>query len=223
MSDFLRNYNIDYSYKDSLLEFFSAEGVQCKFKSEDIIEEINSDLNYVYYIEYGIVKQSFLYSNGKEKTIFVLSTGDLFGEITLIQGDSEMVFAQAETNCSLRKIEKERFFQLIERNLNLNRDIMTMLTTKLRILMYQLHDSAYYNTKSNLLNLLIRLSIQHGESYEDGTLILLNLTHEKIANMINSTRSTITKLINELENENLIRREKVGIIVLTKQRAEYFK
>lgn len=223
MSDFLKIYNIDYSYKDSLLKFFSKEGVKCDFKSEDIIEEINSDLDYVYYIEYGIVKQSFLYSNGKEKTIFILSTGDLLGEITLIQGDSAMVFAQAETNCLLRKIEKKTFFELIAKHPDLNRDIMTMLTTKLRILMYQLHDSAYYNTKANLLNLLIRLSIQHGEPYKDGTLILLNLTHEKIANMINSTRSTITKLINELENEKFIRREKIGIIVLTKQRAEYFK
>lgn len=223
MPNFLKSYDIDYSYKNNFLKYFSDIGVQCKYKAQDIIEEGNSKLDYIYYIEYGIVKQSFLYSDGKEKTIFILSTGDLIGEITSIQGDSEMVFTQAESNCSLRKIDRSTFFKLIEENPDLNKDIMIMLTTKLRILMFQLHDFTYYNTKANLLNLLIRLSIQHGEPYEDGTLILLNLTHEKIANMINSTRSTVTKLINELEEEKLIRREKVGVIVLTQNRVECFE
>jgi len=82
-----------------------------------------------------------------------------------------------------------------------------MITTKFRILMSQIYDNSYLDTKKRLLSLLNRLWVQQGSSNQLGHTIDLILTHEELANMIGSTRSTVTRLMKVLESENKIIRD----------------
>jgi CRP/FNR family transcriptional regulator len=68
------------------------------------------------------------------------------------------------------------------------------------------------STKERLFSLLRRLSVQHGSLKETGYEINLNLTHEELATMIGSTRSTVTKLLKTLESEGKITRNGKKII-----------
>ena len=54
------------------------------------------------------------------------------------------------------------------------------------------------------MNLLMRLSRQYGVKENDTIRIDIRLTHEEIANMIGTTRSTASKIIKELTKANVI-------------------
>lgn len=60
------------------------------------------------------------------------------------------------------------------------------------------------------------LSARFGSPFEQGILINLRLTHQDIADAINSTRVSITRLMNEFRKEGLISLHSKHFIVLTK-------
>lgn len=65
-----------------------------------------------------------------------------------------------------------------------------------------------------LRKILIWLAQKFGKEVEIGKLIELRLTHQDLAETIGTTRVTVTKLINQLEQEGIISRPERNAIVL---------
>ena len=71
--------------------------------------------------------------------------------------------------------------------------------------MAQIYDNTFFPTNNRLINLLIRLSRQYGIELDDGSMkINVRLTHQEIANMIGTTRSTVSKTLKTLTDSSLI-------------------
>lgn len=207
-------YTINYGYRKTILENFKNMGIVIEFEKESLIEFEFRKLDYLYLILKGKVRQYFLDADGNERTILILSKGDLFGEVTMIQEDYDKVITKTYTHTKVCRISKKDFMEYLAQNSELYNSILLMLTTKFRILMSQLYDISYFDAKARLYRLLKRLSVQHGIAIAEGKKIDLKLTHEDLASMIGSTRSTVTRLLKQLEGEGVIAR-KGRYIVLT--------
>ena len=201
-----KEYTINYSYREDLLKVFEGVGAGKRYTKGQMIESGFTKLDYCYLITEGVVKQSFVDLEGKEKTILLLSKGDLFGEITLIQGDYDQVVTRAVTDVTACLISRDQFYETLDKAPGLYREVLTMITTKFRILMSQIHDEMFFETDEKLYYLLKRLSIQHGKPHGDGRIITLRLTHNELASMVGSTRSTVTKILSSFEKKSLIRK-----------------
>jgi len=73
------------------------------------------------------------------------------------------------------------------------------------------------SVESSLLQLFGWLAKRFGQEVERGQLIDLRLTHQDIAELIGSTRVTITRLLNDLEKQGIIKRVQRQFIVLHDQ------
>ena len=69
---------------------------------------------------------------------------------------------------------------------------------------------------NRLLQLLIWLSRKFGHPIEQGQLIDLRITHQDIAEVLGTTRVTVTRLISRFEQEGIIYRFKRHFILVTK-------
>ncbi len=209
----IQNYSINYSYKNTLLDNFSSLGNIIEYSKETLIEYEQNKTDYVYLVLDGTIKQYFMDKDGNIKILLILSKGDMFGEITMIQDDFDHVNTKAFSYTKVCKISKDTFYNTLKHNPPLYDSLLLMITTKFRTLMYQIYDSTYLNTKDRLISVLRRLSVQHGVTKDKVREIDLNLTHEEIANMIGSTRSTVSRLLKTLELEGEITRVGKKIIV----------
>lgn len=97
------------------------------------------------------------------------------------------------------------------------KSIMQLHSTKIRILMAEIKDASYCPMKQRLYNLLVRLAHQHGQEEADGLRISYNFTHEDLAQMMASTRSTITRGLAALKKEGKIDIDRHAITVLKKK------
>ncbi|MEL6440674.1 MAG: Crp/Fnr family transcriptional regulator [Cyanobacteria bacterium J06621_8] len=72
------------------------------------------------------------------------------------------------------------------------------------------------NTKiaKRLWLLLKWLAYKFGRGIEEGSLIDFHLTHQELADAINTTRITVTKTLNQFEREGLILRPRTKCIVI---------
>lgn len=164
---------------------------------------LQNEMNNIYYIHQGLVRQSFLDDDGKLKTVLILGSNDFFGEVSFIQSDYDQVITETLQPTEIVEISFEQFESFLD-DVLFCQNLLLHETTKMRILMAQIYDQTYYPVRQRLLYLLIRLGLQRGE-YQ-GDLIHLNfyLNHEDIAQMINSTRATVTKEINQLLEEEMV-------------------
>ncbi|OUL29409.1 replication/maintenance protein [Nostoc sp. T09] len=64
-----------------------------------------------------------------------------------------------------------------------------------------------------LWQFLVWLSEKFGREVEDGKLLALNVTHQEIAEVLNTTRVTITRLLQQFEEEGQILRNKRRMIL----------
>ena len=71
--------------------------------------------------------------------------------------------------------------------------------------MAQIQDSSFCNTEERLRNLLMRLSVQQGVETPDGIRIAQKFTHEELAGMIASTRSTVSRKMKLLVESGFIK------------------
>jgi CRP-like cAMP-binding protein len=70
--------------------------------------------------------------------------------------------------------------------------------------------------------LLLELVERYGEPVDDGVRLNIKLTHLEMANVIGSTRETVTVVLGQLQAENLIRvvRRQITIVDLEKLASE---
>lgn len=66
-----------------------------------------------------------------------------------------------------------------------------------------------------LWQFLLWLSEKFGRDVEQGKLIDLNVTHQEMAEVLNTTRVTVTRLLQQFEEENIMIRHKRRIILRT--------
>jgi CRP-like cAMP-binding protein len=74
-----------------------------------------------------------------------------------------------------------------------------------------------------LVKLLIWLSKKFGCEVEQGRLIDMRLTHEDLANLIGSTRVTVTRILGDFEQQGLINRLSLHRIVLKQEDIWYYE
>ncbi len=203
--------------RNKMYELFNQYGTSVFHKNKSVIEHGGCPSEYVYLIKSGCVSQSFIDHEGTLKTILILSKGDIFGEVTLLHNDTDMVITQTFENTFLSKISSEVFLSVLKDNPEYYYYVSVLISNKFKILMAQLHDSSFLDVSLRLRNLLERLSIQIGTPAEDGIRINMRFTHENLACMINSTRSTVTKKLAELEEQNFISFKNKYIVVKTKK------
>jgi CRP-like cAMP-binding protein len=74
-----------------------------------------------------------------------------------------------------------------------------------------------------LLRLLAWLAKKFGKEAEAGQLIDLRLTHQDIAEMLGTTRVTITRVLSQLEQQGMIRRLPLHRIVLKEEELWHYE
>ena len=82
---------------------------------------------------------------------------------------------------------------------------------------------SYKTVEIMLIKLLGWLANRFGRVVEQGHLIDLRLTHQDIADLLNSTRVTITRALTQLEAQGLIRRLSLHRIVLKEEQIWHYE
>lgn len=203
----------------AILSIFTGMGTKLVFPPRSFIEIEDQTLDYVYIITEGYVQQYFIDHDGNTRTLFLLQEGDLCGEVSMLQQAYDMVITQAVNTVSVEKISQVIFFEELAKYPESYRYIFQMLTGKVRNLMAQIYENSFLDVKGAILNHLQRIAVRSGERTEYGMQVLPRLTHQDIANMVASTRSTVTRKLKELESDGALRRVGRDIFIkIEKQR-----
>ena len=172
--------------------------------------------NSVYILKEGRIKISRLMEDGRELTLVILEPGEIFGEIDVLENTSRDTMAAAMDDCNICVMRKEDF----ERFLRMKPDIPIKLTKliglRLKKIENRIENLLYKDVPSRLARILLDLGDATGFNDNMGVRLNARLTHQELANLIASTRETVSLTLGEFRDKGLIEFDRKEIIIRNK-------
>ncbi|MEO0540011.1 MAG: global nitrogen regulator NtcA [Cyanobacteria bacterium P01_A01_bin.105] len=169
----------------------------------------------VYFLIRGAVKLSRVYEAGEEITVALLRENSVFGVLSLVTGQRSDRFyhAVAFTPVELLSVPIDQVEQGLEAHPELSMMMLQGLSSRILQTEMMIETLAHRDMGSRLVSFLLILCRDFGVPSPDGITIDLKLSHQAIAEAIGSTRVTVTRLLGDLRQEEMISIHKKKITV----------
>lgn len=159
----------------------------------------------IHFILSGLVRVYRMTSGGKRLTLDVYGEGALLGHSGLVgQSQSTGSFAEAIDETLIWTMSHHDLSHLIERKPIVSIHIISQLSRRLGSAERKLEVMAFHRVQMRLADRLLDLARQFGLPSERGTVIHMRLSHEELADMIGSTRETVTHALGGLRRLGLV-------------------
>jgi CRP-like cAMP-binding protein len=159
--------------------------------------------NYLWQIESGVVRTLTWLEDGTTITLGLWGVGDV---VSRVLSKAEPYQMECLTPVEATILPVDRWHQVNEALISHIQQFQEFLEI--------LHCRS---VDASLLRLLNWLAKKFGHAVERGQLINLRLTHQEIAEIIGTTRVTVTRVLNEFEHQGIIKRLPRKFIVLHEQ------
>ena len=162
------------------------------------------DANKIFFITEGRVKIGSYAENGKEVTKVLLNTGEVFGEMALANEEKRRDFAQALESTAVCIIEKEYLKGLMRNHSGLRLFLMKILGSRMYEMEQRLESLVFKDSRTRVIEFLYQLAQKKGQRVGYEMLVRNFMTHQDIANLTATSRQTVTTVLNDLRNKNLL-------------------
>jgi len=170
----------------------------------------------IYFLKEGEVEVYESTDEGKKIIIDILKPGDVFGydNIAADSQDERKQFIKANRDVVLCIMPKRDFLALLEKKPTLALKLIKDLSVRLSVTESRLRDTALSNAETRVLQELGRLYEQYGEEKDGERKLTRKFTHEELANLVGTTRETITRTFARLSKNKKISLDEDGHIIL---------
>ena len=189
---------------DSDLETIASHLIERRYPRNATIVEEGLPGDYMYVIREGRVKVTKLSEDGREKILEMLGEGSFFGEMALLDQAPRSATVKTLTPAVLLALSRSDFLGVLRRSPDLAMAVIQELTRRLRETDEQASSLSFLRVKDRTKGLLRRLA----ESPVDNSWRATpTLTHQQIADMIGTSRETVTRVIKDLKNAGWLAQE----------------
>ncbi|HUM06918.1 MAG TPA: Crp/Fnr family transcriptional regulator [Terriglobales bacterium] len=160
----------------------------------------------------GRVKLSVLARDGKTVILKVAGKRQVLGMSSVISGRPSPVEATTIESCQIKYVDGESFLRLVRNNGSVAMSVARLLSREIGISFRDVHDLLLARSSTEkLARLLLSWAAKDGGSRD--LRIDSEFTHEEIAQMIGSSRETVTRLLSDLKRRELIRLEGSTLVI----------
>jgi CRP/FNR family transcriptional regulator, cyclic AMP receptor protein len=206
------------SLKDEELEAIARVSVvkNCLKDSLILVEDEEGDALFI--IRKGKVKVTSFSETGKEVILCILGDGDFFGDMSLLDGKPRSASVVAIEESLVYIIRRVDFNRIIDKHPNIARKLLKELTSRLRKADERIESHVFLNVSGRVAGILLLLADESGIKTPEGVVIRARPTHQDLANMVGSTRETVTRILKQMESKNYITLSGKEVTILDPER-----
>jgi len=176
--------------------------------------------NSLFIVKTGRVRILSLSDKGTETIVHILKEGAIFGEL-LLSEEKRAFTAVAGTDALVIVLSKGTLVELLAAIPTISKNFIRLLSKRLAKVEMEFGEFGHTWSYNRLAKVLLRLCDEHGKETPTGTVIPLRLTHEDLANLIGTTRETVTTQMIRFRRMGLVKRQD-RFLVVNKPRLEEF-
>lgn len=178
--------------------------IEKTFKKGEFIYQANDPSDEIYFMLKGKIKIGAFSSSGKEITKAIHNDGEVFGELAMIENGKRRDFAQAQEKSTVCIIQKDNLKVLMRQNHELSMRMMQMMGTRILHMERRLESLVFKDSRTRIIEFVYGLATGKGQRVGYETVIRNFGTHQEIANLTATSRQTVTTVLNDLRNRNIL-------------------
>jgi CRP-like cAMP-binding protein len=184
------------------------------YKRDDYVYFPHEKADSIYMIAQGRVKIGHYLEDGKEVVSSILTTGEIFGELALAGEETRRQFAQVmDENTSICPLGIEELKQLMYGDRELSFKMLKLVGLRLMKLERKLELLVFKDARTRIIEFLKDAASWKGKKVGFETMIQTKLTHKDIAALTGTSRQTVTTILNELKEKNMINFDRRRILI----------
>jgi CRP/FNR family cyclic AMP-dependent transcriptional regulator len=213
-SEFFKQIPLFSELSDRELEKIIQVATKQKYHKDNIIlieEEVGSTM---FIILSGRVKISRISDDGREVILSILSEGDFFGEMSLLDGHTRSASVTAIEESELLVIRREEFLQILRDFPQIAINLLKELAQRIRKSDEHIKSLSLQDATGRVATTLLRIAEDSGV-FRRGQVEIAELPlQQDLANMAGTSRETISRVIKSLTEEGLLKKSSGKIIIL---------
>lgn len=176
-------------------------GVKRQFKKNSVILGNSEGVNDLYYLHEGKIKVISTTSLGREKPIWYISSGNIFGEVPFLDGGLCYNVFMCIEDCIVYTFSRDVFSEkLIPQYPDVIKNTFGIMALKLRNLSAQINDICLNSPKMRVCKMLYFL-----DSTNNG---VLEVSQKELGDVLGIHRVTLNHILNELKDKGIIEPQK---------------
>ena len=183
-----------------------------KYAKDAVVFFENEEGDSFFMIVEGRIKVTILGDDGREVILSMLTPGDFFGEMALLDNEPRSATAIAAEESELLSLSRADF-QSVATNRSITGALIKVLTARLRKANHQISTLALLDVYGRVARVILDMARDEGRRLKDGRIAFRRATHQEIANRIGTTRETVTRMLKDLERQGLIQVDSKEIVV----------
>lgn len=199
----------------SSIENFLDLGLYKHYKKGQPILPIGEHVTHLYYLKQGRAGRLVTAANGAEKFIKVVCDQGIIGEVVFFQNriNSHPFIAIEDCDCYL--FDKQTVNEVLLANTQFVQQLIQWFCQRMSALNVQVTDSLIKNPHYRICKFLLEYVQQFGAVDEKGRRIYQGkLSHYDIAKYLGINRVSVTNVLNQLQEEGIIYKERKLLILL---------
>jgi CRP/FNR family transcriptional regulator, cyclic AMP receptor protein len=169
----------------------------------------------------GRAKLTTSSTEGKTLIVKVAEAGEVLGASATILGKPYEVSAETLEPSQMNFIKRDDFLKFLNTYVDACMHTAQQLSQKYQSAQREIRSLGLSQTTSEkLARLLLDWTASNGEETPRGTRLAVLLTHEEIAQMIGTTRETVTRILSDFKKRRIIEVKGSNIFLLAKETLE---
>lgn len=162
----------------------------------------------VHFVMEGKVKIYKTSEDGREHILYIAVPGDIFAEVILFNEVNYPATAEVLEKARIAVIRNEDLEKVLKAHPSMAVAIIKVLNKRLMDAQQQVKSLALHNTHGRTAQMLMKLATEHGNKTENGLELELVISRQELANMVGTTRETVTRVLMAFKKYNLIEIER---------------
>jgi CRP-like cAMP-binding protein len=143
-----------------------------------------------------------------------LHTGDVFGEIALLDGKERTADVVAANDCEILVVPRRSLWSLLERRPDLCIALMLVLCDRLRRTNEQVEDLAFLPLGSRMAKVLLRLlHEENGAGRTSAGPVAVRISQRALGELVGGSRESVNKHLNAWKESGIVAIEKGAIVI----------
>ena len=185
-----------------------------KIKKNEYIYFPEDPSSTIFFLKKGRVKIGTYSEEGKEIIKAILGPGEIFGELSLVGEGKRNDFAIAlDNNVTLCAMSMTDMEDMMASNSKLGLKVTKMIGFRLKKVERRLESLIFKDARSRIIEFLKDMGEELGTPVGDEIMVKHFLTHQDMANLTATSRQTVTTVLNELKEKDLIYLERNKFLI----------
>lgn len=165
----------------------------------------------------GRVKLSICSTDGKTLILKIAEAGEVLGLSATLSGKPYELTAETIDPCQINFVKREDFMRFLRDHSEACLRVAEQLSDKYNAACREIRSLGLsHSAAEKLAKLLLEWTNKNGEANKAEPRVKLALTHEEIAQMIGTSRETVTRLFAELKKKQVVQSKGSTLVIKNK-------